>query len=97
MIVVLLASAILLAAAEPASSPTPADDAKAAAAAAKTVDPAVATAKPKDDPMAMVCHSETPVGSRLPVKKCMTKGEAEMRKFDDRQALERAQGATYHW
>jgi len=64
-------------------------------AASKTVDAAVVQAKAKDDPNQMVCRSEIPVGSRLPVKKCMTKGEAEMRKFEDRQALERSQGDTY--
>ena len=90
----LLAAAILFAAAEPAATPTP--PAKPAPAG-NTVDPAVATAKPKDDPMKLVCRTETPIGSRFSVKHCMTKGEADMQRFEQRQDLERAQGATYHW
>jgi hypothetical protein len=93
MIAAALASALLFAAA--ADSSTPNAPAKAAPAG-KTVDPAVVQGKAKDDPNQLVCHTETPIGSRLSVKKCMTKGEAEMRKFEDRQAIERAQGDTYH-
>jgi hypothetical protein len=60
-----------------------------------TVSEAVVTAKPKDDPMKIVCKNELPVGSRLPVKRCETKGEADMRKLEDRQQLEKMQGDTY--
>jgi hypothetical protein len=94
MIVAALASGFLFAAAADPSAPGA--PAKAAAPASKTVDPAVVQGKAKDDPNQLVCHTETPIGSRLSVKKCMTKGEAEMRKFEDRQAIERAQGDTYH-
>lgn len=90
----LLMSAALLAAAEPPAAPAPA--AAKAAPAGNTVDPAVATAKPKDDPMKLVCRTETPIGSRFSVKRCMTKGEAEMQRFEQRQELERMQGDTYH-
>jgi hypothetical protein len=92
MIVAAVASALLLAAAaDPPAGAAP----DKAPPASKTVDPAVVQGKAKDDPNQLVCHSETPIGSRLPVKKCMTKGEAEMRKFEDRQALEKSQGDTY--
>ena len=53
-------------------------------------------AKAPDDPMAIVCHTEPVLGSRLTVKRCTTKGEAAMTKFQQRQELERMQGATYH-
>ena len=95
MLTALLVSAALLAAADPAAQPAP-QPAKPAPAG-NTVDPAVATAKPKDDPMKLVCKTETPIGSRFSVKRCMTKGEADMQRFEQRQDLERAQGATYHW
>jgi hypothetical protein len=91
MIGVLFASLALFAAADPAPAPATAPP----PASAKTVDQAVVQGKAKDDPTQMVCKTEIPVGSRLPVKKCMTKAEAEMRKFEDRQELERAQGDTY--
>ncbi len=92
MIAMLFASGLLFAAADPPATP-PANPPPAAAS--KTVDPALVQAKPKDDPMKMVCHTETEIGSRMPVKKCMTKGEADMRRLEDRQQLERAQGDTY--
>ena len=92
MLGALIAAAIMLQAASPSAASAPAPAVKP-----NTVDPAVVTAKAKDDPMKIVCHSELPVGSRLPVKRCETKGEADMRKFEDRQMLEKAQGATYHW
>jgi hypothetical protein len=96
MIPVLVAAAFLLSAG--AADPPRTDAAPASPpAASKTVDPAVVQGKAKDDPNQLVCHTETPVGSRLPVKKCMTKGEAAMRRLDDRQMIERAQGDTYHW
>jgi len=79
--------------APPDASATP-PPAKAAGPGA-TVSEAVVTAKPKDDPMKIVCRSELPVGSRLPVKRCETKGEADIRRFEDRQQLERMQGDTY--
>lgn len=90
-----LATASLLLAAAPADPPRTDSAPAKPPAASKTVDPAVVQGKDKDDPNQLVCHNETPVGSRLPVKKCMTKGEAAMRKFEDRQDLERAQGDTY--
>lgn len=93
MLVALMLSTMVLAAAEPTAAS--ADGQAKAAPPAKTVDQAVVQGKGKDDPMKIVCRSELPVGSRLPVKKCMTKSEAEMRKFEDRQELERAQGDTY--
>jgi len=81
---------------DPASPAAPDRSApEKAAPASKTVDAAVVQAKAKDDPNQLVCRSEIPVGSRLPVKKCMTKGEADMRRFEDRQDLERSQGDTY--
>jgi hypothetical protein len=90
MIGVLFASLVLFAAADPPPAPV-----NPPPTASKTVDPAVVQAKAKDDPNKLVCKSELPVGSRLPVKKCMTQGEAAMRKLEDRQELERAQGDTY--
>jgi len=52
-------------------------------------------AKASDDPLAIVCHSEPVLGSRLTVKRCTTKGDAAVNKFEQRQELERMQGATY--
>ena len=71
--------------------------ADAASAAPTTPPPAAPAAQPakKAEGQQMVCKSEQVIGSRLPVKKCMTKGEADMRRFEDRQDLERSQGDTY--
>jgi hypothetical protein len=93
MLVALLASAAVLAAADPAAAPSAAPTKPAEAT--KTVDPAVAKGKANADPNKLVCHMETEIGSRFQTKKCMTQGEAAMRKFEDRQDLERAQGDTY--
>jgi hypothetical protein len=73
----------------PATKPTPTVHtvSEATAIASKT--------KAPDDPNAIVCKSEPVLGSRLPVKRCMTKGERDMRQFEDRQALEKMQGDTY--
>src|SRR5690348_15414402 len=95
MLIGMLATlAIAFAPAADNPAPPPAPPVKTAPAD-KTVDTAVVQGKAKYDPGQMVCHSEIPIGSRLPVKKCMTKGEADMRKFEDRQDLERSQGDTY--
>jgi hypothetical protein len=64
----------------------------------RTVSEATAVAdkgKVADDPLAIVCRSEPIVGSRLTVKRCTTKGEAAMNRFEQRQQLERMQGSTY--
>jgi hypothetical protein len=93
MIVLAFAAAVLLAAADPPAAPATPD--VASKAPPSTVTPAVVQGKGKDDPNKLVCHTETEIGSRFQVKKCMTQGEAAMRKFEDRQNLERAQGDTY--
>jgi hypothetical protein len=92
---VLFAAALLLAAADPPPAPQVSEGAAAPKAAPSTVAPAVVQGKDKDDPNKLICHMETETGSRFQVKKCVTQGEAAMRKFEDRQDLERAQGATY--
>ncbi len=99
MISAVLAALVWLA--DPAAAQTPPDNAPAAkpASGPHTVSEATAVAgktKAPDDPMALVCHSEPVLGSRLTVKRCTTKGEAAMSKFEQRQELERMQGATYH-
>jgi hypothetical protein len=85
MISAVLAAAFLLAdttaALQPAAEGAPV--AKPAAAVA-------AKSKP-DDSTTVVCKTEVVVGSRLGVKHCRTKADAEMQKMEDRQALERAQ------
>ena len=78
MIVALLAATVLLADAAPAASPTPA----AKPAAQKT-----AEANNR-----LVCKSEPVLGSRMPVKKCRTVGDAAQEKLEAQQALERMQG-----
>ncbi|MFI4951120.1 MAG: hypothetical protein ACHP7A_08810, partial [Caulobacterales bacterium] len=74
--------------------PTPAK----AAAAPHTLSGVTATGRNKgaDNPEALVCHSEPVLGSRMSVKRCMTKADADMQKFEQRQELERMQGDTYH-
>jgi hypothetical protein len=78
MISVLFAAALLLADTTAAAQPAP---------------PAKAEApeKAKDDSNAMVCRSEPVLGSRMPVKRCRTKGDMAAQKLEDRQAIERAQ------
>ncbi len=98
MFAALAISAVLLAAASPGAAPPAASADKPGetpAETGRTVSEAVVTAKPKDDPMKVVCHNVTPVGSRLPVKRCEAAGDAAMRRLDDRQQLERMQGDTY--
>jgi hypothetical protein len=90
-----LVAALFVAAAPGAPPDAAAPPPPKAAGQGATVSEAVVTAKSKDDPMKIVCRNELPVGSRLPVKRCETKGDAEMRKFEDRQQLERMQGDTY--
>lgn len=41
----------------------------------------------------LICKSEPVLGSRMPVKKCHTVGDAAQEKFEAQQALERMQGA----
>jgi hypothetical protein len=95
MISAILAAAALLM--QAATSPPPVPDAAAPkpAEAPNTVSPATALGartKTPDDPNALVCKSEPVLGSRLTVKRCVTKSEADMRKLEDRQELERMQG-----
>jgi hypothetical protein len=80
MIVALLAATILMADAAPAATPTPVD-AKAAPAAVK---------KTSNDQL--VCRSEPVLGSRMPVKKCRTAGDAAMEKLEAQQNLAKMQG-----
>ena len=80
MISVLFAAALLLA--DTTAAAQPASPAKAEAAAPE---------KTKDDSNTMVCHSEPVLGSRMPVKRCRTKGDMAAQKLEDRQAIERAQ------
>ena len=97
MISAVLAAAALLG--QATTSPPPAPDLPAAkpAETPNTVSPATALGarnKAADDPNALVCKSEPVLGSRLSVKRCVTRGEADMRKFEDRQNLERMQGRS---
>jgi hypothetical protein len=95
MLTSMLAAAALLwqatAAAAPAPEPAKPD------AAPHTLSGVTATGKSKaaNDPEALVCHSEPVLGSRMAVKRCMTKADADMQKFEQRQELERMQGSTY--
>ena len=99
MISAVLAALVLLA--DPAGALQTAPDSSPAAKPSTTTHavseaPAMAgRAKVADDPNAIVCHTEPVLGSRLTVKRCTTKGEAAMNKFEQRQELERMQGATY--
>jgi hypothetical protein len=99
MISAVLAALVLLA--DPAGALQTAPDSPPAAKPATTthtVSEATAVAgkaKAPDDPNAIVCRTEPVLGSRLTVKRCTTKGEAAMNKFEQRQELERMQGATY--
>jgi len=80
MISVLFAAAMLLA--DTTAAAQPAQPAKTEAAAPQ---------KAKDDPNTVVCRSEPVLGSRMPVKRCRTKGDMAAQKLEDRQAIERAQ------
>jgi hypothetical protein len=100
MISAVLAALVLLANSDGALQTAP-DSSPAAkpATTPHTVSEATAVAgkaKAPDDPQALVCHSEPVLGSRLTVKRCTTKAEAAMSKFEQRQELERMQGSTYH-
>jgi hypothetical protein len=86
MISVILAAAVLLA--DTTAALQPAAEAPQPAKPAATV----AAAKPKtDDSTTLICKTEVVVGSRLGVKHCRTKADIDMQRFEDRQALERAQ------
>jgi N-acetylglutamate synthase/N-acetylornithine aminotransferase len=85
MIVALLAATVLLADVAPAV--TPAAGAPTAKAAAPTTAQKTADANTK-----LVCKSEPVLGSRMPVKKCRTVGDAAAEKLEAQQALERMQG-----
>ena len=83
MIVALLAATILMADAAPAATPTAASAAKVST---------TATAQKTADSNKLVCKSEPVLGSRMPVKKCRTVGDAAAEKLEAQQALERMQG-----
>ncbi|HEY8002652.1 MAG TPA: hypothetical protein VIE16_00400 [Phenylobacterium sp.] len=83
MISAILAAGILLA------DTTAAVQAQAAKPTA--VAPATSVAPKKDETQEMVCHSEQILGSRMPVKRCRTKGDIATQKLEDRQTLERMQ------
>ncbi len=80
MIVALLAATVLLADVSPAATAAPA--AKTAATAQKTA----------DSNNKLVCKSEPVLGSRMPVKKCRTVGDAAAEKLEAQQALNKMQG-----
>jgi hypothetical protein len=96
MISAVLAAMVLLA--QATTGQPPVSDPSAAAKPAEapnTVSPATAMGaktKAPDDPNALVCKSEPVLGSRLSVKRCITKGEADIQRLQDRQDLERMQG-----
>jgi len=79
MIVALLAATVLLADAAPAATPAP---------AAKTEVQKAAAA----DQNKLICKSEPVLGSRMPVKKCRTVGDAAAEKLQAQQELNRMQG-----
>ena len=96
MIGAILAAGILLADTTAALQATPDASATAAkpTAAASTVSQATAVSPKKSDPMALVCKSEPVLGSRLPTKRCRTRGDMATEKFETRQALERTEIIT---
>lgn len=78
MISLILAVALL--AGEPAATP------------AATPAPTAATAKPeKPKKPALVCKKEAVLGSRLPVRTCLTQEDWDQRRTDSRDELEKAQ------
>src|SRR5258708_26587444 len=97
MISAILAVAILLADSTAALQIAPDATATAAkpTAMAQTVSQPTSVAAKKNDPTALICKSEPVLGSRMPTKRCRTKGDAAMEKFEAQQALERMQGGTY--
>jgi len=80
MISVVLAAAVLLA-----------DTTATLQAAPPAKIEAAAPEKAKDDSNTVVCKSEPVLGSRMPQKRCRTKGDMAAQKLEDRQAIERAQ------
>lgn len=80
MISLLLAATVLLADTTATVQPAPA---KPEAAAQAT--------KAKDNSETLVCKSEPVIGSRMPTKRCRTKGDMAAQKLEDRAAIERAQ------
>lgn len=90
-VVVLAAATALAAGSAAAQSPEP------PAPAAVTPGPSVATnptvegyvaPKAPKDPDPMVCRSETPIGSKLPVKVCVRKSDRDRQKQDSQEALQ---------
>ena len=76
MVAALLALALAAPAADTSSAP-PSPPATAAAPPA---------AKPADDPL--ICRSETPIGTKLPVKTCIRKSERDRQKRESQDALQ---------
>jgi len=80
--IALLAATVLLADAAPAATPAP------AAPAAKAEGQKTAAA----DQNKLICKSEPVLGSRMPVKKCRTAGDAAAEKLQAQQELAKMQG-----
>lgn len=77
----MICAAVALATPSLAFAASAADDAAPAGDAAKPP----AKVAPKDP---LVCRSETPIGSKLPVKTCMLKSERDRQKQDSQEALQ---------
>ena len=89
MIGAVLSAALLLAQAAPEAAALSAP-AAAPGAATPTVTPAAAPAQ-KVNKDGLVCHTEQILGSRIPKRVCFSPEEAEQRRIQDKENVERMQ------
>ena len=75
------------AAAEPSASPSAASAAPATTMTGATVEGELPLQGVKE-PDPLVCKSETPIGSKLPVKHCVRKSERDRQKRDSQETLQ---------
>jgi hypothetical protein len=80
-----LAIAGSAAAAEPSAEPTPG---KPALVATPVITEGRIPTKAAAETDPLVCRSETPIGSKLPVKTCIRKSERDRQKRDSQEALQ---------
>ncbi|THD72256.1 hypothetical protein [Phenylobacterium sp.] len=91
MVSAVLAAAVVFMQAAAAGTPATTTDPSPppAATASNSVSPLTVTGKTRQavdlDPSAVVCHSETKLGSLLPIKICATRREVDERRQNDQQ------------
>jgi parvulin-like peptidyl-prolyl isomerase len=84
-VIVLIAAGALMA---ESAAAQPAAPAPAPVVVANPTVEGYAPPKAPKDPDPLVCRSETPIGSKLPVKVCVRKSDRDRQKQDSQEALQ---------